>query len=144
MNPKEMTGLQLMQAMCAGKIPPASISETIPMRPFEVSEGSIHFKVQADSRHLNPLGGVHGGFAATVQDSVTGCAVHTLLEAGIGYGTIDLNIKMCRPIPKNKELLAVGTVLNMSKNLGISEGKITDEDGKLYAHATATCMIIRP
>lgn len=111
---------------------------------FEVSEGSIHFKVQADSRHLNPLGGVHGGFAATVLDSVTGCAVHTLLEAGIGYGTIDLNIKMCRPIPKNKELLAVGTVLNMSKNLGISEGKITDEDGKLYAHATATCMIIRP
>lgn len=144
MNPKEMTGLQLMQAMCAGKIPPASISETIPMRPFEVSKGSIHFKVQADSRHLNPLGGVHGGFAATVLDSVTGCAVHTLLEAGIGYGTIDLNIKMCRPIPKNKELLAVGTVLNMSKNLGISEGKITDEDGKLYAHATATCMIIRP
>ena len=144
MNPKEMTGLQLMQAMCAGKTPPASISETIPMRPFEVSEGSIHFKVQADSRHLNPLGGVHGGFAATVLDSVTGCAVHTLLEAGIGYGTIDLNIKMCRPIPKNKELLAVGTVLNMSKNLGISEGKITDEDGKLYAHATATCMIIRP
>lgn len=144
MNPKEMTGLQLMQAMCAGKIPPASISETIPMRPFEVSEGSIHFKVQADSRHLNPLGGVHGGFFATVLDSVTGCAVHTLLEAGIGYGTIDLNIKMCRPIPKNKELLAVGTVLNMSKNLGISEGKITDEDGKLYAHATATCMIIRP
>lgn len=144
MNPKEMTGLQLMQAMCAGKIPPASISETIPMRPFEVSEGSIHFKVQADSRHLNPLSGVHGGFAATVLDSVTGCAVHTLLEAGIGYGTIDLNIKMCRPIPKNKELLAVGTVLNMSKNLGISEGKITDEDGKLYAHATATCMIIRP
>ena len=144
MNPKEMTGLQLMQAMCAGKIPPASISETIPMRPFEVSEGSIHFKVQADSRHLNPLGGVHGGFAATVLDSVTGCAVHTLLEAGTGYGTIDLNFKMCRPIPKNKELLAVGTVLNMSKNLGISEGKITDEDGKLYAHATATCMIIRP
>lgn len=102
MNPKEMTGLQLMQAMCAGKIPPASISETIPMRPFEVSEGSIHFKVQADSRHLNPLGGVHGGFVATVLDSVTGCAVHTLLEAGIGYGTIDLNIKMCRPIPKIK------------------------------------------
>ena len=51
---------------------------------------------------------------------------------------------MCRPIPKDKELLAVGTVINISKNLGISEGKIIDEDGKLYAHATATCMIIRP
>ena len=71
MNPKEMTGLQLLQAMCAGKIPPASISETIPMQPYEVSEGTIHFKVKADHRHLNPLGGVHGGFAATVLDSVT-------------------------------------------------------------------------
>ena len=143
MNPKEMTGLQLLQAMCAGKIPAASISETIPMQPYEVSEGTIHFKAQADSRHLNPLGGVHGGFAATVLDSVTGCAVHSMLEAGVGYGTIDLNIKMCRPIPQYKVLIAIGTVINISKNLGISEGKIIDENGKLYAHATATCMIIR-
>lgn len=143
MNPKEMTGLQLLQAMCSGEIPAASISETIPMQPFEVAEGSVRFKAKADQRHLNPLGGVHGGFAATVLDSVTGCAVHTMLEAGVAYGTIDLNIKMCRPIPQNKELLAIGTVINISKNLGISEGKIVDEDGKLYAFATATCMIIR-
>ncbi|NNH01917.1 PaaI family thioesterase [Acinetobacter sp. ANC 5414] len=143
MAPKEMTGLQLLQAMCTGKIPPASMSETIPMQPYEVSEGIIHFKVKADHRHLNPLGSVHGGFAATVLDSVTGCAVHSMLEAGVGYGTIDLNIKMCRPIPTDKELHAVGTIINISKNLGISEGKIIDEDGKLYAHATATCMIIR-
>ena len=143
MNPKKMTGLQLLQAMCAGKIPAASISETIPMQPYEVSEGTIHFKAKADNRHLNPLGGVHGGFAATVLDSVTGCAVHSMLEVGVGYGTIDLNIKMCRPIPQNQELIAIGTVINISKNLGISEGKIIDENGKLYAHATATCMIIR-
>ncbi len=143
MNPKEMTGLQLLQAMCAGKIPPASISETMPMRPFEVSKGTISFKAKADARHLNPLGGVHGGFAATVLDSVTGCAIHSLLEAGVGYGTIDLNIKMCRPIPQDVELTAIGTVINLSKNLGISEGKIIDDEGKLYAHATATCMIIR-
>lgn len=143
MNPKEMTGLQLLQAMCAGKIPPASISETMPMRPFEVSKGTISFKAKADAHHLNPLGGVHGGFAATVLDSVTGCAIHSLLEAGVGYGTIDLNIKMCRPIPQDVELTAIGTVINLSKNLGISEGKIIDDEGKLYAHATATCMIIR-
>ena len=143
MNPKEMTGLQLLQAMCVGKIPPASISETIPMQPYEVTHGTVRFTVKADQRHLNPLGGVHGGFAATVLDSVTGCAVHSMLEASVGYGTSDLNIKMCRPIPQNKELQAVGNVINISKNLGISEGKITDEDGKIYAHATATCMIIR-
>ncbi len=143
MNPKEMTGLQLLQAMAAGHIPPASISETIPMKPTVIEHAKVTFIVQADQRHLNPLGGVHGGFAATVLDTVTGCAIHTVLEAGVGYGTIDLNIKMCRPIPKDKALTAIGSVINTSKNLAISEGKIIDEDGKLYAHATATCMIIR-
>ncbi|WP_296281698.1 PaaI family thioesterase [uncultured Acinetobacter sp.] len=143
-HPKEMTGLEFLQAMVAGHIPRASISETIPMDLFEISNGQASFKVKADQRHLNPLGGVHGGFAATVLDSATGCAVHTTLEAGVGYGTIDLNVKMCRPVPKDTELLAIGSVINSSKNLVISEGKLVDEDGKLYAHATATCMIIRP
>lgn len=143
-HPKEMTGLEFLQAMVAGHIPRASISETIPMDLFEISNGQASFKVKADQRHLNPLGGVHGGFAATVLDSATGCAVHSTLEAGVGYGTIDLNVKMCRPVPKDKELLAIGSVINLSKNLAISEGKLVDEDGKLYAHATATCMIIRP
>lgn len=140
----EMTGLEFLQAMIEGHIPPASISKTIPMQPTEISEGSVTFKAQADHNHLHPLGGVHGGFAATVLDSVTGCAVHTMLPAGVGYGTIDLNVKMCRPLPQNQVLIATGKVINLSKNLGISEGKITDEEGKLYAYATATCMIIRP
>ncbi|HEO1837936.1 PaaI family thioesterase [Acinetobacter baumannii] len=143
-NPMEMTGLEFLQAMIEGHIPPASISKTIPMQPTEISEGCVTFKAQADHNHLNPLGGVHGGFAATVLDSVTGCAVHTMLPAGVGYGTIDLNVKMCRPLPQNQVLIATGKVINLSKNLGISEGKITDEEGKLYAYATATCMIIRP
>ncbi|NDW98788.1 PaaI family thioesterase [Acinetobacter baumannii] len=143
-NPMEMTGLEFLQAMIEGHIPPASISKTIPMQPTKISEGSVTFKAQADHNHLNPLGGVHGGFAATVLDSVTGCAVHTMLPAGVGYGTIDLNVKMCRPLPQNQVLIATGKVINLSKNLGISEGKITDEEGTLYAYATATCMIIRP
>ncbi|WP_031950865.1 PaaI family thioesterase [Acinetobacter baumannii] len=143
-NPMERTGLEFLKAMIEGHIPPASISKTIPMQPTEISEGSVTFKAQADHNHLNPLGGVHGGFAATVLDSVTGCAVHTMLPAGVGYGTIDLNVKMCRPLPQNQVLIATGKVINLSKNLGISEGKITDEEGKLYAYATATCMIIRP
>lgn len=143
MNPKTMTGLELLQAMAENKIPPASISQTIPMKPHHIESGQVIFEVQADQRHLNPLGGVHGGFAATVLDTVTGCAIHTLLEAGVGYGTVDLNIKMCRPIPQNQALKAIGLVINAGKNLAISEGKIIDEEGKIYAHGTATCMIIR-
>ncbi|WP_416202840.1 PaaI family thioesterase [Acinetobacter sp. ACNIH3] len=129
--------------MCNGNLPMPYMATTIPMKPTLIESGQVTFEVQADQHHLNPLGGVHGGFAATVLDTVTGCAIHTVLEAGAGYGTIDLNIKMCRPIPQNRPLTAIGQLINTSKNLAISEGKIIDEDGKLYAHATATCMIFR-
>ncbi|APX63284.1 MULTISPECIES: PaaI family thioesterase [Acinetobacter] len=143
MDIKNLSGLQIMQEMCNGNLPMPSMATTIPMKPTLIESGQVTFEVQADQHHLNPLGGVHGGFAATVLDTVTGCAIHTVLEAGAGYGTIDLNIKMCRPIPQNRPLTAIGQLINTSKNLAISEGKIIDEDGKLYAHATATCMIFR-
>lgn len=143
MDIKNLSGLQIMQEMCNGNLPMPSMATTIPMKPTLIESGQVTFEVQADQHHLNPLGGVHGGFAATVLDTVTGCAIHTVLEAGAGYGTIDLNIKMCRPIPQNRPLTAIGQLINTSKNLAISEGKIIDESGKLYAHATATCMIFR-
>ena len=76
-------------------------------------------------------------------DSVTGCAVHTAMGKGESYGTIDLNIKMCKPIPFNKTLRAEGRVINVTNRLAISEGFIRDENDILYAYGTATCMIIR-
>ena len=100
------------------------------------------FNAIANEKHLNPQGGVHGGFAATVLDSVTGCTVHTLLGAGGAYGTINLNIKMIRSVPRSTNLIAEGIVINISKSLGISDGILKNEYGKLYATSTATCMII--
>jgi len=94
MDIKNLSGLQIMQEMCNGNLPMPSMATTIPMKPTLIESGQVTFEVQADQHHLNPLGGVHGGFAATVLDTVTGCAIHTVLEAGAGYGTIDLNIKM--------------------------------------------------
>ncbi|MBL1417248.1 MAG: phenylacetic acid degradation protein [Moritella sp.] len=143
LNPATMSGLEILQAMAEGVFPHPSICDTMPMQCVDVSEGQVHFSVQADDRHLNPMGGVHGGFAATVLDSVTGCATHTTLVAGESYGTVDLNVKMVRPIPKNTVLQAKGRVLNVSKTVIISEGDIRDENGKLYAHCTATCVITR-
>ena len=101
------------------------------------------FNAIANEKNLNPQGGVHGGFAAMVLDSATGCAVHTLLEAGVAYATIDLNIKMIRPVPRSTNLIAEGTVINITKSLDISECILKSEDGKLYATSTATCMIIK-
>jgi uncharacterized protein (TIGR00369 family) len=140
---KNMSGFELLSAMVEGLLPVPSVTETIPMKMDIIKKGIVNFTVKADSRHLNPVGGVHGGFAATVLDSVTGCAIHSVLDAGISYGTIDLNIKMMRPIPINTNLFAEGRVINISKNLGVSEGEIKDIDGKIYAHATCTCSIIR-
>jgi len=143
MNIKNLSGLQIMQEMCNGNIPMPSMATTIPMSASEVELGYVTFIVKADDRHLNPMGSVHGGFAATVLDSVTGCAVFSMLEAGLSYTTIDLNVKMCRPVPLNTKLKAVAKIINISKSLGIAEGQLIDDEGKLYAHATATCMIIR-
>jgi uncharacterized protein (TIGR00369 family) len=143
MDKEKLTGLELMRGMMEGRIPRAPISEIVPMKPMEVASGYIKFSARADKRHINPLGGVHGGFAATVLDSVTGCAVHTMLEAGVGYGTVDLNIKMLKPIPLEQELVAEGRVIHLSKKIGVAEGQLKDADGNLYAHATATCLIYR-
>ena len=143
MNIEKMTGLDIMQAIVRGELPHPTMSETIPMKVVHVEGGKVVFNAIANEKHLNPQGGVHGGFAATVLDSATGCAVHTLLGAGVAYGTIDLNIKMIRPVPRSTNLIAEGTVINISKSLGISEGILKSEDGKLYATSTATCMIIK-
>lgn len=144
MDPASMTGLELLQAAAQGKIPPASIGKTMGMLSMEAEEGRFVVHARADDRHLNPQGGVHGGFAATVLDSVTGCAVHTLLPAGASYGTVDLGIKMLRPVPRDKDLVAEARVTHISHSLGVAEGTLRDADGNLLASASATCFIKRP
>jgi len=141
MNTEQLTGLEFIQGIVNGKIPNPSISETVPMKMVKAAEGYVEFEVQADSRHLNPMGGVHGGFAATVLDSVTGCAVHTTLPALASYATVDINIKMVKPVPLNTSLIATGKIISKSKSLATSEGFLKDSGGKIYAHGTATCII---
>ena len=143
MNIQQMTGLEIMQAFAQGLFPAPSISKTMPMEPELVELNRVVFKAMPNHTHTNPMGGVHGGFAATVLDTVTGCATQTALAAGESYGTIELGVKMCRPLPFNVTLRAEGRVINKSRSLVISEGDIRDDAGVLYAHATATCMILR-
>ncbi|MCP3700608.1 MAG: PaaI family thioesterase [Aliivibrio sp.] len=138
-----LSGLELMQAMVTGDFPHPSMSEVVPMKITVAEYGKVIFEAMADERHLNPLGGVHGGFFATVMDLVTGCAVHTTLEPNVGYGTIDLHVKMLKAIPQNTLLIAESRVIQSGYSLGISEGSLKDKQGNLYAHATATCMIHR-
>ena len=143
MNPHQLSGMELLTQVMNGMLPHPTMAETIPMKIVAVEEGRVEFSATAGGQHRNPMGGVHGGFAATVLDSVTGCAVHSLLAPGESYGTVDLNIKMLKPVPIGAELRAIGNVINMSRRLGISEGRLMDEEGNIYAHATCTCMLFR-
>ena len=143
LKPDGLSGLEYLTRMMQGKevLPP--MCETIPMRFIEVKEGLIRMSAIADERHVNTINGVHGGFAATVIDSVTGCVVHTMLEADIKYTTISLELKMLRPPPLNEEMIAEGTIINISKRLAVANGVIRNAQNKIVAQGTGTCMIFR-
>ncbi|MCC3861979.1 PaaI family thioesterase [Pseudemcibacter aquimaris] len=137
-----MNGIDRLKGMMAGDIPPPTMAKTMSTKLVGVDDGFVRFIVTADDRLLNLMGGVHGGFSATVMDTVTGCAVSTLLDENTGFATTDLNVKMVRPIQVGQELIAEGRVINKSRRLAIADGKIIDENGKIYATGSASCMIL--
>ncbi len=141
MNRDQLSGLEHMQAMLRGDIPRPPMAHTMSMKLAQAEMGSVVFHATATDQHLNPSGLVHGGFYATVLDSATGAAVHTTLEPGQSYGTIDLGVKMLRPIAVGEPLFAEGRVINRSRSLGVSEATLKNAEGKLFATATATCLI---
>ena len=140
----KLNGLEYMQAVVANRIPMPAMAETIPMRCTAASRGNVTFWARADGRHTNRADNVHGGFTATVMDSVASCALRTMLEPGVGFVTIELNVKLLRPVPRDTDLRGEGQIINVSRQLGAAEAKLFDGAGKLCAHCTATFVLIRP
>ena len=138
---KELSGLEQLEKMITGELPPPAMGVLMSLSLERVAKGEAVFGATASEQHTNPMGGVHGGFAATVLDSATGCAVHSTLPPGMSYATVDLSVQMIRPVPVGVPLEAIGKVLNVSKRVGFAEGWLQDGNGKRYAHATATCAI---
>jgi len=139
-----MTGIEYMQAMVAGEMPPPPIAVTLRMGPIEVEEGRAVFSGEPGEEHYNPIGVVHGGYAATLLDSALGCAVHTTLPAGVAYTSLGLEAKYVRPITRDTgRVLCEASVLYRGRKQATAEATLTVEDnGKLLAHGTATCMIL--
>lgn len=136
------TGMQIMQAMLDGELPYAHIAETLDFALIAIEPGKATFQGTPQLRHYNPLGTVHGGWYATLLDSAVGCAVHTLMPAGRGYTTAELSINIVRAAShQTGPLRAIGTVIHCGKQLATAEGRIVGPDGKLYAHATTTCLV---
>jgi uncharacterized protein (TIGR00369 family) len=139
-----MPGLEAMRALIAGKFPPPSIATTLNFRLVDVDHGYAVFEGEPTDAVLNPMGIVHGGWTMTLIDSACGCAGHTTLPAGVGYGTLETKANMVRQIRTDTGVLrAEGSVLAHGRTILTAEAKITDAAGKLYAHGTSTCMIIR-
>lgn len=140
-----LPGIEIIRRIARGDLPPPSMAATLGMElpEEEITEGAVVFCGRPGDHVLNPLGTVHGGFAATLLDSAMGCAVHTLLPPGVGYGTVELKVNFLRPILRDAGLVRVeGRVINAGRTLHLAEGRlIGQEDGRLYAHGTATCMV---
>jgi uncharacterized protein (TIGR00369 family) len=136
------SGLEVLQAMLAGELPYPHIAETLDFGLVSVSPGGAVFQGTPQVRHLNPMGGVHGGWYATLLDSALGCAVHTMMPAGRGYTTAELSVNIVRgATPATGPLRAVATVLHGGRQLATAEARIVGPDGRLYAHGTTTCLV---
>jgi uncharacterized protein (TIGR00369 family) len=137
-----MSGMAVMQALLDGRFPYAHIAETLDFFLVEVDKGTATFQGTPQEKHLNPMGTVHGGWYATLLDSAVGCAVQTALEPGYAYTTAELSVNLVRGARVGGgPLRAVGTVLHCGRQLATAEGKIVDAQGRLYAHATTTCLV---
>ena len=139
-----MSGLDYMRALVAGEFGARpSIGDTMGMTvPFDIEFGKVSFAAEAADFLLNPLGAVHGGFAATLLDSCMGCAVHTALPEATGYTTAELKVNYTRAIlPRTGRLVATGSVIHVGRRMATAEGRLTGEDGKLYAHGSTTCFV---
>ena len=142
---REMSGLDYMRALIAGDVAPPPISQLMDFTLVSVDEGEALFRGLPGEQHLNPIGSVHGGFAATLLDSALGCAVHTTLPAGVGYSTLELSVNLVRGItPATGPVLSSGRVLHAGRRTATAEARLTAEQGgALLAHAKTTCLILR-
>lgn len=136
------TGLEMMQAMLRGELPYPPIAKTLDFLIIEVGEGRAVFQGTPGPAHLNPMGGIHGGWYATLLDSALGCAVHTMMPAGRGYTTAELGVNLVRAIGnKAPRVRAEGKVIHCGRQLATAEARLYGPDGTLFAHATTTCLV---
>jgi len=140
-----LNGLDYMRALVSGEFgAEPSINQTIGMSvPFDLDRGKASIEATPGDFLLNPMGVVHGGFAATLLDSAMGLAVHTALDAGTGYTTAELKINYTRAIlPTTGRLRAQGKLIHAGRQMATAEARLTGvDDGKLYAHGSTTCFL---
>jgi uncharacterized protein (TIGR00369 family) len=140
-----MAGIDYLRAIVAGDIPPPPIARLLGMRLEEVEPGRAVFGLTPSEEHFNPIGMVHGGIAATLCDSAMGCAVQSLLPLGTAYTTAEIKVSYVRAMGLDTgPVRCEGVIIHSGRRMATAEARLTDAAGKLYAHATTTCMILGP
>ncbi|WP_375002746.1 PaaI family thioesterase [Aeromicrobium sp. CTD01-1L150] len=141
---KSLSGLEFLRTAFAAPDRPPFIGDLLGLQVERIDEGEVSFSVPTRQDFANPLGVLHGGICATLLDSVMGCAVHSTLEAGVGFGTLELKVNYIRTVPINGErLVGTGSTIHVGRQVATAEGRVVDENDRLVAHATTTCMIHR-
>ncbi|HEY8838707.1 MAG TPA: PaaI family thioesterase [Dehalococcoidia bacterium] len=139
-----MRGIDYLRAMANGELPPPPIGQLLGIQILEVDEGRVVFGAVPGEQHYNPLGTVHGGLAATLFDSAMGCAVLSTLPAGSTFTTLEIKVNFVQPMTRDTGLVRCeARVVHAGSRISTAEAKLADAAGKLYGHATTTCMILR-
>jgi len=140
---RSMPGLDFLRAIRDGRLPPPPIAQLLGFSLIEVEPGHAVFEFTPREQHYNPIGVVHGGLAMTLLDSAMGCCVQTRMPAGSGYTTLEAKTNLVRAITdKTGRLRATGKVVHLGNRIATAEGRLEDAAGKLYAHATTTCIVL--
>jgi len=140
----ELDGLQQLEAMRDGELPHPPIMDTLGFTDLRPEPGRVVVEMPAAEFHYNPLGGVHGGVISTLLDTAAACAVHTTLAVGELYTSVDLTVKFLRPVTVGSGLLTCeGTVISRGRRTALAQAQLSDGAGRLVAHATSTCLIMR-
>ncbi|GGZ92268.1 phenylacetic acid degradation protein [Streptomyces subrutilus] len=136
------SGLDFLRDLRAGRLPVPPLGATLGFTLTEVEHGRAVFSMVPGEEHYNPIGSVHGGVYATLLDSAAGCAVQSTLPPGMGYTSLDLNVKFLRRITVDTGAVrAVGTVINAGRQTALAQAQLLDAADRVLAHATSTCML---
>ncbi|HEX4745392.1 MAG TPA: PaaI family thioesterase [Gaiellaceae bacterium] len=139
----ELTGLEVMQKMAAGELPQPPIAETLGFRLVEAELGHAVFEGDPAEFHYNPIGTVHAGFASTLLDSAMGCALVTTLPPGTPWTTLELKANFTRAITvETGTVRCIGRVIHPGRRVVVTEARLEDVEGKLFAHATSTILML--
>jgi uncharacterized protein (TIGR00369 family) len=135
------SGVAMLRAIQSGDLPGPGIARLLGFTLTGIEPGHVECTLVTRDDMTNPMGSVHGGIAATLLDTVMGCAVQSVLDDGEGYTTTDLQVRYVRTVTPGTLVRAEGAVVHRGRRLATADGRLVDEHGKLVAHATTSCMI---